>query len=71
MDYPTLDTSVPDWVIEYPQLLRLFEELRIDYSCGGKSLEFACRERGLAPCEVLTHLENVLVYCGEADLRDQ
>ena len=51
-----LDSSVPDWLIERPQLLRTFEELRIDYSCGGKSLEFACRERGLDPRAVLARL---------------
>jgi uncharacterized protein DUF542 len=42
-----LDTSVPDWVIEHPETLAVFQELGIDYSCGGKSLAYACRERGL------------------------
>jgi iron-sulfur cluster repair protein YtfE (RIC family) len=40
------DSSVPDWIIEYPESLAVFQELGIDYSCGGKSLEYACRERG-------------------------
>ena len=42
-----LDTPVPDWVIEHPKSLAVFEELGIDYCCGGKSLGGACRERGL------------------------
>lgn len=42
-----LDTSVPDWVIEHPETLAVFQELGIDYSCGGKSLGYACREREL------------------------
>ena len=41
------DTSVPDWVIEYPETLAIFDEFGIDSSCGGKSLAFACIQRGL------------------------
>ena len=48
-----LDSSVPDWLIEYPQALALFQSLGIDYHCGGKSLESACAERGLDPREVI------------------
>jgi regulator of cell morphogenesis and NO signaling len=44
-----LDTPVPDWVIEHPDTLAVFKELGIDYFCGGKSLGFACRQRGLDP----------------------
>jgi len=40
------ETSAPDWIIEYPETLAVFQELGIDYSCGGKSLELACREEG-------------------------
>lgn len=42
-----MESSVPDWVIEYPQALAVFQKLGIDFSCGGKSLEFACRQQGL------------------------
>jgi len=42
-----LDTSVPDWVIDHPETLAVFQELGVDYSCGGKSLAYACHERGL------------------------
>jgi regulator of cell morphogenesis and NO signaling len=51
-----LDTSVPDWIIEHPQTLAMFQELGIDYSCGGKSLGYACRERGLDAEAVLAKL---------------
>lgn len=56
MNPPDLDTSVPDWLIEYPQLLRMFEKLDIDSSCGGKSLEFACSERSLDPEVILRQI---------------
>lgn len=39
-------------MIEHPGLLPLFQELGIDYCCGGKSLGTACREKGLSPQEV-------------------
>jgi regulator of cell morphogenesis and NO signaling len=53
-----LDSSVPDWLIEYPALLSLFCELGIDYCCGGKSLRTACREQGLRPEDVLARCES-------------
>jgi len=51
-----LETSVPDWVIDHPQTLAVFQELGIDYCCGGKSLEYACREQGHNPATVLGKL---------------
>ena len=42
-----LDTPVPEWVIDHPETLAVFQALGIDYCCGGKSLGYACRERGL------------------------
>jgi regulator of cell morphogenesis and NO signaling len=51
-----LETSVPDWVIEHPETLAVFQSLGIDYSCGGKSLRYACQERGLHPDSVLSQL---------------
>ena len=53
MENVELDSSIPDWLIEHPQLLPLFQELGVDYTCGGKSLEAACREKGLSPYDVL------------------
>jgi iron-sulfur cluster repair protein YtfE (RIC family) len=51
-----LDTSVPDWVIYHPETLAVFQELGIDTCCGGKSLGFACRQRGLDGEAVLAEL---------------
>jgi iron-sulfur cluster repair protein YtfE (RIC family) len=53
MDVVDLGSSVPDWLIEHPQLLTLFHELGVDYCCGGKSLDTTCREQGLDPQQVL------------------
>ena len=51
-----LDTPVPDWVIEHPATLAIFQEFGIDYSCGGKSLAYACRQQGLDEQVVLKKL---------------
>lgn len=59
MDHVDSDSSVPDWVIEYPRLLPLFEKLGIDYSCGGKSLRTACNERDLDIDAVLSQCESI------------
>ena len=55
---PGLDSSVVEWVIEFPLLVRLFEELGIDYHCAGKSLEYACRQQCLDANETLTRLRH-------------
>jgi len=55
-----LDTAVPDWVIEHPDALAVFESLGIDYCCGGKSLAAACRERGLDAVVVLKKLQAII-----------
>lgn len=41
--------SAADWLIEYPYLLPLFEELGIDYCCGGRSLQSACDKAAVDP----------------------
>ncbi len=51
-----LEISVPDWLIEHPEVLPVIQKLGIDCSCGGKSLEYACRELGIDPQSVLTEL---------------
>ncbi len=51
-----LETSVPDWIIDHPETLAVFQELGIDYSCGGKSLEYACQKQGLNGKVVLDKL---------------
>ena len=55
-----LETPVPDWGIEHPVTLAVFQELGIDYCCGGKSLEFACRQQGLDAEVVLAKLLSCL-----------
>lgn len=54
------DTSVPDWIVEYPETLVFFEELSIDTSCGGKSLAFACQQQGLDLSFVLARLHRFI-----------
>ena len=51
-----LDTPVPDWAIEHPATLAVFQALGIAYCCGGKSLGYACRRRGLDAEAVLAKL---------------
>ncbi|MEQ8789943.1 MAG: DUF542 domain-containing protein [Pirellulaceae bacterium] len=55
-----LETSVTDWLIDHPEILPVLEELGIDYSCGGKSLEFACQEVGLNVNSVLSSLRQAI-----------
>ena len=55
-----LDTLVPDWIIDHPETLAVFQKLGIDYSCGGRSLVYACRERGLDAAMVLKELHHCL-----------
>lgn len=50
------ESSVTDWVIDHPEVLKVFEKFGIDYSCGGKSLEYACREQGHDVRVVMTNL---------------
>lgn len=51
-----LEISVPDWLIEHPEVLTVIQKLGIDCSCGGKSLEYACQELGIDPQSVLAEL---------------
>lgn len=55
-----LDSSVPDWLIEYPQLLPLFQEWGIEYCCGGKSLRTACLEKNLSLRDVSSQMTQLL-----------
>jgi len=48
MEPISADSDVADLVLAVPSRARVFEELGIDYCCGGrKSLAVACRTRGL------------------------
>ena len=53
-----IESSVVDWLIDHPQSLAILRQLGVDYTCGGKSLEMACRERGLDPREVAARLRD-------------
>lgn len=55
-----LESSASDWVIDYPQTLAAFERYGVDYTCGGKSLAYACRQRGLDPAWFLNELRKVV-----------
>jgi iron-sulfur cluster repair protein YtfE (RIC family) len=59
-----LETSIPDWVIEYPETSPVFDELRLDSSCGGKSLEYVCEHLGIDPSNALARLTRVVDASG-------
>lgn len=52
----TLESAVTDWVIDHPEVRVILEEWGIDYSCSGKSLGYACEQRGVDPEMVLSAL---------------
>lgn len=54
------EASIPDWIIEYPETSRIFDEFRLDSSCGGKSLEYVCEQEGVDIDCVLVRLEQVV-----------
>ena len=56
MPQPDLDTSVSDWVIDYPCTHKIFERLGLDYCCGGRSLGYVCVQHDLDPQQVLAQL---------------
>lgn len=54
------ETTVGELVVQQPNRSRLFEELHIDYCCGGrKPLRQVCEEKGLTVEEVLARLERL------------
>jgi regulator of cell morphogenesis and NO signaling len=65
-----LDTTVPDWVIDHPETLDVFRELRVDTGCGGKSLVYVCRQHGLAAEAVLAGLHRRLAASGGGRTED-
>lgn len=66
----TLDSETPigQIVAEYPSSARMFEQLGVDYCCGGdRSLTNACAKEGLDATTVLRMLEsNVDLGAGES-----
>jgi len=54
----TPDTKIGDIIAARPALARLFEQLGLDYCCGGKQpLAVACARRGLDVATVITVLD--------------
>lgn len=51
-----LSMSIPDWIIDHPETATVFNELGLDVSCGGKSLEYVVTQKGLQPDRVLAAL---------------
>lgn len=64
------DTPVADLVTDQPGRARIFEELGIDYCCGGDhSLAEACRQNDLDPDTVVRMLDATLTS-GPSDTQD-
>ncbi|MBP7826262.1 MAG: iron-sulfur cluster repair di-iron protein [Verrucomicrobia bacterium] len=58
MNTITPETTVGDIIRATPARSRIFDNLDIDYCCGGKqSLSEACRAKGLDPATVITMLK--------------
>lgn len=55
-----LYTSLPDWVIDYPETETVLQELEMDIACQGKSLEYHCLQQRLDPEAVLQRLYSVI-----------
>ncbi len=61
-----ISDTVGSLVTRRPSLSRVFEQAGIDYCCGGKkTLETACREKGIEPHELLVTLEKFVASSGE------
>lgn len=63
------ESSVPDWIIEYPRTQAVFDELRIDCSCGGRSLRFLCEQRGIDPDVVVAALHRAITIHESLDMK--
>lgn len=54
------DKSVADWAIDYPAAIAVFERHGVDYCCGGKSLEHACRQAGADLSAIAAQLREIV-----------
>lgn len=57
---PTLtkDSPVAQWAVELPQAAKVFEQLQIDYCCGGDiPLSEACGKKALSASDVVQRLQ--------------
>lgn len=62
-----LDSSIPEWIIEYPETTAIFNELGLDISCGGKSLRYICLHQGFSPQDVLQRLQGTVEKAPDRD----
>ena len=68
---PVIDTTrtVGDWVADHPETARVFEELQIDYCCGGnRPLADVCEAYDLDADSLASRLNDAIAQCG-ADLQ--
>jgi regulator of cell morphogenesis and NO signaling len=56
----TIDDPVVDWAIEHAESIPVFEKHGIDYCCGGKSLAWDCKHRGLDPHLILAEIKQAI-----------
>ncbi|HLR92455.1 MAG TPA: iron-sulfur cluster repair di-iron protein [Atopostipes sp.] len=60
MSQLTIDTQVADIVNTFPESMDLFQELRIDFCCGGKiPLKEAAEKQNIAPEDVLSRINDI------------
>jgi len=63
-------STVGEWVTGHPASARVFEDLQIDYCCGGgNTLTQACTERGLEVEELVSQLADSIAKAPDAPLR--
>ena len=63
------DSSIHDWIIEYPESSTVFRRLGIDISCAGKSLQYVCFQLELNIQDVMKQLhEAIQNSCNEGFL---
>lgn len=70
---PTLSTqtTVGELVKDRPARSRIFEELKIDYCCGGKiPLAEACAKKGLEPADVLNRIQQADAEADDSAIAD-
>lgn len=67
MSREELETSVVDWATDFPESIPVFKTFGVDYCCGGKSLEYACRHSGVDPLVFLEALRRALSDRGGAN----
>ena len=54
----TPQSTVGEWIAQFPQWSVVFEQLKIDYCCGGKKpLDVACKQVGLDAATLVIGLE--------------